>query len=169
MAVKPIPDGFNSVNTYLIVKNAVEATEFYRKAFGAEPGVRMPGPDGQSTMHAEIHIGNSSIMMSDENPQWNMKSPQTLGGIASSLHVYVVDADKYFKRAVDAGCEVVAPRLDFQICPHSHLPSATRAAILPDAGTMTAIAAPLESRRVRVSRSGASRHSTSRSRQQRTA
>jgi uncharacterized glyoxalase superfamily protein PhnB len=109
MTVKPIPDGFNSVSTYLIVKNAVEATEFYRKAFGAEPGVRMPGPDGQSTMHAEIHIGNSAIMLSDENPQWNMKSPQTLGGVSASLHLYVDDADKLFNQAVEAGCEVLMP------------------------------------------------------------
>ena len=109
MAVKPIPDGYNTVSTYLIVKNAKEATEFYRKAFNAEPGVSMPGPDGQGTMHAEIHIGNSAIMMSDENPQWHTKSPLTLGGVSASLHIYVDDADKQFNQAVEAGCEVLVP------------------------------------------------------------
>ncbi len=112
MAVKPIPEGFNTVSVYLVVKNAVEALEFYQKAFGAEPGVRMPGPDGKSTMHAEMRIGNSMVMLTDENPQWEMKSPHTLGGSPSSLHIYVEDVDKYFNRAIEAGCEVKAPLMD---------------------------------------------------------
>jgi PhnB protein len=112
MSVKPIPDGYNSVSAYLIVKNAAEALDFYKQALGAEPGVRMTGPDGQSTMHAEMHIGNSTVMLSDENPQWGAQSPETLGGSPSSLHIYVEDADALFKRAVEAGCEVVAPIMD---------------------------------------------------------
>jgi PhnB protein len=112
MSVKPIPDGYNSVSAYLIVKNAAEALDFYKQALGAEPGVRMTGPDGKSTMHAEMHIGNSTVMLSDENPQWGAQSPETLGGSPSSLHVYVEDADALFKRAVEAGCEVVAPIMD---------------------------------------------------------
>ena len=112
MAVKPVPDGFSSVSVYLVVKNAVEALEFYQKAFGAEAGARMPGPDGKSTMHAEMRIGNSTIMLTDENPQWQMKSPETLGGSPASLHVYVDDADKLFNRAVEAGCTVTAPLMD---------------------------------------------------------
>jgi uncharacterized glyoxalase superfamily protein PhnB len=112
VAVKPVPECFNSVSVYLVVKNAVEALEFYQKAFGAEAGTRMPGPDGKSTMHAEMRIGNSTVMLSDENPQWEMKSPQTIGGSPASLHVYVDDADKLFSRAVAAGCEVKAPMID---------------------------------------------------------
>jgi PhnB protein len=112
MAVKPIPDCFNTVSCYLIVKNAVEALEFYRKAFGAEPGVRMPGPDGSSTLHSEMHIGNSTVMLTDENPQWGMKAPQTLGGTPASLHIYVEDADKLYDRAVKAGCTVMSPLMD---------------------------------------------------------
>ena len=110
--VKPIPDGFNTVSTYLVVKSATEALSFYQKAFGAEAGHRMPGPDGESTMHAEMRIGNSTVMLTDENPQWNMKSPQTLGGTPVSLHVYVNDVDAFFARAVEAGCEVQAPLMD---------------------------------------------------------
>lgn len=112
MAVKPVPDGFNTVSSYLVVKNSAEALDFYQKAFGAESRVRMPGPDGKSTMHAEMRIGNSTVMLSDENPQWGTKSPHTLGGSASSLHIYVEDADKAFSRAVDAGCTVKAPLMD---------------------------------------------------------
>jgi len=112
MAVKSVPDGFNTVSAYLVVKNAVEALEFYQKAFGAEAGARMPGPDGESTMHAEMRIGNSTVMLTDENPQWEMKSPATVGGSPASLHVYVDDADKAFNRAVEAGCTVAAPIMD---------------------------------------------------------
>ncbi len=112
MAVKSVPDGYNTVSTYLIVKNAGKALKFYQKAFGAEAGVQMKGPDGESTMHAEMKIGNSMVMLTDENPQWEMKSPETLGGIASSLHLYVDDADKAFSRAIEAGCTVKAPLMD---------------------------------------------------------
>ncbi len=66
--VKPIPDRFNSINAYLIVNNAVEAMEFYAKVFGGETVARMAGPDGQSTLHAEMQIGDSTLMLSDENP-----------------------------------------------------------------------------------------------------
>ncbi len=112
MAVKKIPDGFNTVSAYLVVNNSVEALDFYQKAFGAETVSRMPGPDGKSTMHAEMRIGNSTVMLTDENPQWEMKSPHTLGGSPSSLHIYVEDADKLFDRAVKAGCTVKAPLMN---------------------------------------------------------
>jgi uncharacterized glyoxalase superfamily protein PhnB len=109
MPAKPIPDGFHTVNTYLIVDNSVEASQFYTKAFGAEPGLRMPGPDGKSTMHMELRIGDSTIMMTDANPSWNAKSAKQLGGSPMSFHLYVKDADALFKRAVDAGCAVECP------------------------------------------------------------
>ena len=112
MSAKPIPEGFNTVSAYLIVDNSLEAMEFYQKAFGAEAGMRMPGPDGKSTMHMEMRLGDSMIMMSDANPQWNARSPKTLGGSPVSLHVYVKDADALFNRAVAAGCEVEYPIAD---------------------------------------------------------
>jgi PhnB protein len=111
-SVNPVPKGFNTVSMYLVVKNAVEALEFYAKALGAEAGVRMAGPDGQSTMHAEMRIGNSTVMLTDENLQWNMRSPLTLGGTPITLHIYVDDADALFNRAVEAGCEVTFPVSD---------------------------------------------------------
>jgi uncharacterized glyoxalase superfamily protein PhnB len=112
MSVKAIPEGFNTVSVYLIVNDAKAAIDFYQKAFGAEAGDVMMGPDGQSVMHAEMRIGDSTVMLTSENPEWNMKSPKTLGGIASSAHLYVNDADAAFKRATDAGCEVAAPIMD---------------------------------------------------------
>lgn len=105
-AVKPVPDGFGTVSAYLVVPEVMEAIAFYEEAFGAEPGMRMTGPDGDTTMHAEMRIGTSMVMLTDENPDWNMRAPSSLGGSPVSLHIYVDDADALFRRAVEAGCTV---------------------------------------------------------------
>ena len=110
--VNPKPEGFASVSVHIIVRNSAEALEFYGKAFGAKPGARMPGPDGESTMHAEMKIGDSTVMLTDENPQWEMKSPQTLGGTATSMHLYVDEVDAVYAKAVEAGAEVIVPIQD---------------------------------------------------------
>jgi PhnB protein len=110
-ATKPVPDGCGTVSAYLVVPSSKEALAFYERAFGAKPGLRMTGPDG-SIMHAEMRIGNSTVMLTDENPRWNMKAPSSLGGSPASLHLYVEDADSLFARAVDAGCEVEHPIMD---------------------------------------------------------
>jgi len=112
VTVKPVPEGFSSVSAYLVVKDVERAMAFYGKAFGAEPGAVMKTPDGSSIMHAELRIGNSTVMLSEENPQWETKSAETLGGSPISLHLYVADADRAFQRAVDGGCEVAAPLMD---------------------------------------------------------
>jgi PhnB protein len=109
---KPVPDGFNTVNVYLVVKDARAALDFYQKAFGAEKVTHMAGPGGKGTMHAEMRIGNSTIMLTDENPQWGMKSPKTLGGSPASVHIYTPNADAMFERAVTAGCEATMPIMD---------------------------------------------------------
>ena len=106
--VKKIPDGYSAITPYLIVKGAARAIEFYRKAFGAEQVLRLDAPDG-SVAHAEVRIGGAIVMLSDENPQWNTASPLTLGGTASSLMLYVDDADAVFARAVAAGATVDRP------------------------------------------------------------
>lgn len=102
-AKKPIPEGFHSVTPSLIVRDAPRAIDFYKKAFGAQELMRMPGPDGK-IMHAEIKIGDSIIFLAEENPQMgNVKSPQTLGGCTGTLNIYVPDVDQTFKQAVAAG------------------------------------------------------------------
>ena len=108
----PIPDNFNSVSTYLIVKDADEAIQFYTKAFGASGGdACLRAPDG-SVMHAELHIGNSAVMLSSENKEWGMLSAESMGGSPASLHLYVEDVDASFKQAIEAGCKEVAPVMD---------------------------------------------------------
>jgi PhnB protein len=66
--VNPVPEGFHSVTPYLCVSGAVEAIEFYKTAFDAEELLRIPSPDG-SIGHAEIQIGDSKIMISDESAE----------------------------------------------------------------------------------------------------
>lgn len=105
---KPIPAGFHTLTPYLTVKDGAEAIDFYKRAFGAKERLRMPGPDGKTVGHAEIIIGDSIVMLSSEMPGCN-KSPETLGGTPVSLCLYVEDSDASFKRAVDAGAEVLRP------------------------------------------------------------
>lgn len=106
--VKPVPEGYSTVTSYLHVRNATQALEFYKKAFHAKELVRMPGPGGK-IMHAEIQIGDSRIMLSDEFPEMGNKSPHTLGGTTGGLHLYVYDVDAWFKQAVAAGAQVKRP------------------------------------------------------------
>jgi PhnB protein len=99
--VKPIPEGYHSVTPYLIIKGAAQALEFYKQAFGATELFRMEH-NGQIG-HAEIKIGDSPIMLADEQPEMKHLSPQTLGGTPVSIMIYVDDVDTTYKQAIDAG------------------------------------------------------------------
>jgi PhnB protein len=107
--VKPIPEGYRTVTPYLTVRNAADAIEFYKRAFGAEELSRMPGPDNKSIMHAEIKIGDSIVMLSDEFPQGDTRSPQSLAGTTGSIILYVPDVDAAFQRAENAGARATMP------------------------------------------------------------
>ena len=98
---KPIPEGFHTVTPYLAVKSAAEAIDFYNRALGATERFRFE--QGGKVAHAEIQIGDSVIMLSDEWPEGGHQSPQSLGGTTTSLHIYVDDVDRAFERAIDAG------------------------------------------------------------------
>jgi PhnB protein len=106
--VKPIPDGYHSVTPYLILADATRALDFYKQAFGAREIMRMPAPGGK-VGHAEIEIGGSRIMLADEFPEMNCKSPKAFGGSPVSIHLYVEDADAIAKRAVAAGAVLKRP------------------------------------------------------------
>src|SRR5580704_5795925 len=99
MAVKPIPEGYHSVTPYLCVKGAAQAIEFYKKAFSATERMRITQLDGR-VGHAEIQVGDSVIMLSDEFAEMGARSPQSLGGSPVSIHLYVEDADATFNQAV---------------------------------------------------------------------
>lgn len=106
--IKPIPDGYHTATPYLVITNAAEAIEFYKKAFDATEIMRLASPDGK-VMHAEIKIGDSPIMLCDECPDWNALSPQTIGGTAVSIMLYVEDVDTVVNRAVAAGATLLMP------------------------------------------------------------
>jgi len=110
-AKQAIPTGYHTVTPSLFVRNGAEAIEFYKKAFGAEERMRMAGPDGKIG-HAELKIGDSMIFLSDENPAFGTKSPESLGGITGALYLYVEDVDQAFQRAIDAGGQVKMPVAD---------------------------------------------------------
>ncbi len=110
-AVKPIPENYHAVTPYLVVQGAAKAIDFYKKVFGAQEIMRMPGPGGK-VMHAEIKIGDSIVMLADEHPEMDARSPQAFGGTPVSLMVYVPDVDDVFKQAVSAGAKELRPVKD---------------------------------------------------------
>jgi PhnB protein len=101
--VKPIPDGYHSVQPYLILNDAAGAIDFYVKAFGAKERLRME-KDGRIG-HAEIEIGDSCVMIADEHPQIGAYSAKHYGGSPVSLMIYVKDCDAVFARALAAGAK----------------------------------------------------------------
>lgn len=111
MSVAAIPPGYHSVTPYLVVKGARAALDFYAKALGAKMTLVLDMPDG-SIGHAEMQIGNSMVMLGEENPAYGAVSPTTLGGNGTSLMVYLSDVDKAFARALAAGAVEVRPLAD---------------------------------------------------------
>jgi PhnB protein len=109
--VSPIPKGYHSVTPYLVVNDGRGAIDFYKRAFGAQPTVRMDGPGGKVT-HAELRIGDSMIMLSDEMPGSGCNSPKSLGGCTAGIFLYVEDVDSTFKQAESAGAKVEMPLAD---------------------------------------------------------
>ena len=106
--VKPIPEGYHNVTPYLIVDGAAAAIEFYKKVFGAAEVMRMPAPGGR-VGHAEIKIGDSHVMLADENREMNTLSPKSVGGTPLSLLLYVEDVDRTVQRAIAAGAKLEQP------------------------------------------------------------
>ena len=109
-AVKPIPDGYEGITPYLICKNAEAAIEFYKKAFGAEEILRIGGPG--MVGHCEMKIGNRIFMLADEFPDMGAVSPQSIGGTAVSLYIYVEDVDSFTEKAIAEGLNVLKPVSD---------------------------------------------------------
>ena len=106
--VNPIPRGFHTVTPYMTIKGAYEAIEFYKEAFGAEEIFRWADPDGR-VRHAEVVIGDSPIMLTDEAPDFGMYGPRSLGGSPVHMFLYVEDVDAVFERAISAGATELMP------------------------------------------------------------
>lgn len=105
----PESEGPPTITPHLTVRNAARAIDFYRQAFGAQEVLRMPSPDGRSILHAELRIGGSVLYLNDEDPDEGCFSPESLGGNAMSLQLYVDDVDTVFELALAHGATVRMP------------------------------------------------------------
>jgi PhnB protein len=110
-AVKPIPEGMHSLTPHLVCANAADAIAFYIKAFNAVEEMRLPGPGGK-LMHAAVKIGDSMLMLVDENPEWGMSGPKLLKGSPVTIHLSVENVDAVVEQAVAAGARVTMPVSD---------------------------------------------------------
>ncbi len=106
--VNPVPNGMHTVTPHLVCAGAAEAIEFYKQAFDAQEAMRIPGPGGK-LMHACIRIGDSAVMLIDENPDWGIVGPKSLKGSPVTIHLFVEDVDAIVERAVAAGAKVTMP------------------------------------------------------------
>ena len=111
--VPHIPKGYNSVTPYLIIKGAAQAIDYYKNVFGATVVFRMDGPDGK-VGHAELQIGDSRIMLADENPSMGQghTSASSIGASPVSLYLYIPDVDSVVERAKAAGAKILKPVQD---------------------------------------------------------
>lgn len=103
--LKNPPEGMHSLTPHLVCDNAAAAIEFYKSAFGAVETARLPGPDGK-LMHAAVRIGDSTLMLVDEMPEWGAIGPKRLKGSPVTIHLYVPDVDATVAQAVKAGAKV---------------------------------------------------------------
>lgn len=101
-----MPAGYHTVTPYLACGDAAGAIEFYKKAFVATEVIRIPGPDGKIG-HAEVRIGDSRVMLSDDYAEMNFLSPRSRGGTTVHIHLYVKDVDAMIERAVTAGAKLL--------------------------------------------------------------
>lgn len=107
-AANPIPEGFHSLTPMIVCKRALEAIDFYQRAFGAEELSRLVAPDG-SLLHASLRIGNSVLMLTEECPAMGARDPRALGGSPVTIHLSVPDVDAAYARATAAGATPVMP------------------------------------------------------------
>jgi PhnB protein len=110
--VNAIPEGYHSITPYIIVNDAANAIDFYKHAFRAIEIYRQNSPDGKSVINAELKIGDSIILLSDEFPLGKCRSPKSIGGSAVTIHLYTEDVDRVFNQAISAGATVIMPVMD---------------------------------------------------------
>lgn len=110
--VAPVPKGYRTITPSLIVRGADDALAFYADVFGAEILSRMYADDGYTVLNAEIKIGNSLVVISDELPLFGLYSPLAYGGAGVAQHIYSADVDAIWGRAMEAGCTTLVAMTD---------------------------------------------------------
>jgi len=104
---RPVPRGHHTATPYLVVNDAAEALDFYKRAFGATETMRVE--HGGKVGHAQIRIGNSRIMVSDEHPATGLRGPQSFGGSPMRIFLYVANVDLFVGKAVAIGAKLEQP------------------------------------------------------------
>jgi PhnB protein len=110
--VQRIPSGFHTLTPTIFVKGAAQAMDFYKQALGADEVSRHTTPDGSKVVHGELKIGDSTLFIADEFPDFGMLSPQSLNGNSVTFYLYVENCDEWFNRAVSAGATTFRPLED---------------------------------------------------------
>jgi PhnB protein len=110
--IKAIPDGYHTLTPGFCVRGAVQAADFYKRAFGAKERMRLMKPDGTTLAHAELMIGDSVFMLGEEDAAMGAQSAQTIGGSPVNFYVYVPNVDAAVQRALTAGAKAVMPVAD---------------------------------------------------------
>jgi len=105
--VSYIPEGYNAVSPALAFRGTEAAIKWYVNNLGAKEKMRFDMPDG-TIAHAEVTIGDTVIMLAEENQEHN-KSPRTLHGNSINLCLYVPDVDAVVKKATNNGAKVLIP------------------------------------------------------------
>ncbi|WP_258160585.1 VOC family protein [Rhizobium sp. TH2] len=99
---------------YLTLRNASEAIDFYRRAFGAEELFRLVDPGDGRIGHAEMSIGGQRFFVSDEYPDFGAIGPDRLGGTTVKFHLDVDDVDAFAAHAVSCGAVMLrTPKDEF--------------------------------------------------------
>ena len=113
--VAPIPEGHEGIIPHLVVDNAAEAIEFYKRAFAAEELMRSPAPDGKRLMHVSLKIPSGVVYLCDDFPEFcggKARTPGALGASPVTVHQYVEDCDAAIEKAAGAGATVSMPAMD---------------------------------------------------------
>jgi PhnB protein len=105
---KPIPDGYHALTPHLSCRDAAKAIAFYTQALGAKEIYRLPMPGGK-VAHAELRIGDSTMMIADEMPEWGNKSAKTVGASPIGLCFYTDNVEAVADKFCKAGGKVVRP------------------------------------------------------------
>jgi PhnB protein len=106
--VNPIPEAYRGATPYLFVRDATQASKFYQRAFGAREVIQMRQPDGR-VGHAQLRIGDAPIILAEEFPEINFRSPESIGGTSVNILIYVNDVDALVEQATAAGAKLMRP------------------------------------------------------------
>jgi PhnB protein len=98
----------HTVTPHLVVRDAAAASQWYQRALGAKEQGRIPVPGGRF-MQIELRLGDSTVMIADEFPEFGVLSPLSVGGTVGALAIHTDDVDALWQRAVEAGAEVSLP------------------------------------------------------------